>query len=144
MGKLLAFDIGAKRTGIAETDPLQIIAEAVDTINTTDLHDWLGTYLQQNQVDCLVIGEPKRLHGEASDIEVQIQTIIASLQKTFPSLPIDRQDERFTSKMAEQAMIAGGMKKKKRQQKGQIDQIAAVIILQSYMDRKSGPAFPIS
>ncbi len=144
MARILAFDVGGKRTGVAETDPLQLIAEAVDTIETSKLLTWLDEYLKKEDVECLVIGEPIRMHGEPSAIEGKIKEIIHSINKKHPTLKIEREDERFTSKMAQQAMIESGMKKKKRREKGQIDKVAAVIILQAYMERKSGPSFPFS
>lgn len=144
MARLLAFDLGTKRTGVAETDPMQIIAEAIGTVATDELLPWLKDYLQREKVDTLVIGEPKRMHGEHSDVEVFIRETIDRIQGEHPNLNIERQDERFTSSIAQKAMIDGGMKKKQRRDKGQIDKISAVLILQAYMDRKSGPSFPFS
>lgn len=139
MGKLLAFDVGTKRTGIAESDPLKIIASPVGYIETSTMIEWLKSYLTLNEVETLIIGAPKRLHGEDSDVESFIREEIAKINKDFPTLQIEREDERFTSKLAQRAMIDGGMKKQKRREKGLIDQISAVLILQSYMDR--GPLF---
>lgn len=139
MAVLLAFDIGEKRTGIAETDPMKIIASPVGYVATDDLTKWLSDYLSKNEVETLVVGAPKRMHGEASDVEGFISKKIEAIQNAHPSLKIDREDERFTSMMAQRAMIDGGMKKSKRREKGMVDQISAVIILQSYMDK--GPLF---
>lgn len=141
MPRLIAFDIGTKRTGIAETDPMQIIAEAVGYVETVELHNWLSAYLEKEKVEALVIGEPKRMHGEASEVETFIQKVIAKINTDHPSLKVERQDERFTSSMAQRAMIDSGMKKMKRREKGLVDQVSAVIILQAYMDRQSGPSF---
>lgn len=141
MPKLLALDIGTKRTGIAETDPMQIIAEAVGYVETKDLLSWLKAYVEREHPEVLVIGEPKRMHGVHSDVEVFIQAWIKKAQEALPGLNIERQDERFTSALAQKAMIDGGMKKMKRREKGIVDQISAVLILQAYMDRKSGPSF---
>lgn len=141
MPKILAFDIGTKRTGIAETDPMQIIAEAVGYVETKNLLNWLKDYVQRENPECLVIGEPKRMHGVPSDVEAFIQSWIQKAKNALPDLKVERQDERFTSSMAQKAMIAGGMKKMKRREKGMVDQISAVLILQAYMDRNSGPSF---
>lgn len=141
MGKLLAFDVGMKRTGIAETDPMKIIASAVGYVETDTLLKWLENYLFTEQVETLVVGAPKRMHGEVSDVEGFISELIGKIEKKFPNLPIARQDERFTSMLAQRAMIEGGMKKSKRREKGMVDQVSAVIILQSYMDSQSGPSF---
>ena len=136
MAKVLALDIGTKRTGVAETDPLQIIASGLTTIATTDLLFFLDTYIQQEHPECLIVGEPKRLHGEASDVEKYIGEIVVQIQKVFPNLKIERIDERFTSKMASHAISQSGLKKKKRQDKALIDEVSAVIILQSWMQQK--------
>ncbi|NVK27134.1 MAG: Holliday junction resolvase RuvX [Flavobacteriia bacterium] len=141
MPKLLAFDIGTKRTGIAETDPMQIIAEGVGYVETPLLLKWLDEYLGKEKIEALIIGEPKRMHGEHSQVEGFIQETIQKILKRHPNLTIHRQDERFTSSLAQRAMIDGGMKKMKRREKGMVDQISAVIILQAYMDKKTGPSF---
>ncbi|KAB2814881.1 Holliday junction resolvase RuvX [Phaeocystidibacter luteus] len=141
MPKLLAFDIGTKRTGIAETDPMQIIAEGVGYVETPMLLKWLDEYLNKENIEALVIGEPKRMHGEHSQVEGFIQEMIQKILKRHPNLKIERQDERFTSSLAQKAMIDGGMKKMKRREKGMVDQISAVIILQAYMDKQTGPSF---
>lgn len=132
----MALDFGQKRTGIAITDPLQLIASALDTVQTSDLLPYLERYFSANTVECLVIGEPKRMDNSPSEIESVIQKFIDKVKSRFPDLPVWRQDERFTSKMAVQAMVAGGMKKKKRQDKALVDQISATLILQAYLSRK--------
>lgn len=135
MGQLLAFDLGTVRTGIAESDPMRIIASPVGYVKTAELLQWLDVYLTTHSVDALVVGEPKRMHGEASDVESFIQKTIQRIQTAHPNLSIERQDERFTSVMAQQAMLDGGLKKGKRREKGVVDQISAVLILQAWMER---------
>ena len=136
MAKILAIDYGTKRTGLAETDPLQIIASGLTTVETPKLQDFIVDYLNKEKVELIVIGEPKRLHGEASAVEKSIIPFINFIKKRFPHIAIEREDERFTSKMAFQTMIDGGLKKKKRQDKSLIDKVSATIILQSYLERK--------
>mgnify|MGYP003330932627 CR=1 FL=1 len=136
MGRVLAVDYGTKRVGLAVTDPLQIIANPLDTLPSNDAPEFIRNYCDKEQVDLLLVGEPKRMNNEASNVETQIQSFINRLFKILPKLKIERIDERFTSKMAFQAMIDGGMKKKDRQTKGNIDKISATIILQTYLDRK--------
>ena len=136
MGRVLAVDYGTKRVGLAVTDPLQIIANPLDTLPSNDAPEFIRNYCDKEQVDLLLVGEPKRMNNEASNVETQIQSFINRLFKILPKLKIERIDERFTSKMAFQAMIDGGMKKKDRQIKGNIDKISATIILQTYLDRK--------
>lgn len=135
MSRLLAIDYGQKRTGIAVSDPLQIIASGLTTVPTEELMTFLKDYLAKEQVEKIIIGDPKRLNDEPSTISVLINSFVEKLAKTFPGMPIERMDERFTSKMAFQTMIDGGLKKKQRQNKALIDQIAATIILQDYMNR---------
>ena len=135
MAKVLALDIGTKRTGIAETDPFQIIATGLKTISTTELLFFLDDYLKTEDLECLVVGEPKRLHGVASDVEKYIGEIVNQIQKAFPTLKIERIDERFTSKIASQTIANSGLKKKKKQNKALIDEVSAVIILQSWMQK---------
>jgi putative Holliday junction resolvase len=136
MGRIVAIDYGTKRTGIAVSDPLRIIATPLDTVPTADLLPYLKTYLQKEAVDEFVVGMPKTLLNEDSEIAPLVRKFIAELEKIFPEKPVHLADERFTSSMAMQAMIDGGMKKKDRQQKGNVDKISATIILQSFMERK--------
>lgn len=136
MGRILALDFGEKRTGVAVTDPLKIIASGLTTIATKSLIDFLKNYLNSEEVDLFVIGEPKQMNNSPSESEVYIQPFLKQLTKTFPQIPIERVDERFTSKIAFQTMIDTGISRKKRQNKSLIDQISATIILQSYLDRK--------
>jgi putative Holliday junction resolvase len=133
MGRVLAIDFGMKRTGLAVTDPLRIIATALDMVETPKLIDYLKKYFHQEQVERVIIGLPKRLNNTDSEIAPEVRKFIEKFKTTFPDKPIQTIDERFTSSMAQQAMIAGGMKKKDRQVKGNVDKISAVLILQSYM-----------
>lgn len=136
MARIIAIDYGMKRTGIAVTDELQIIATALDTIETSKLIEFLDKYIAQNSIQEMVVGLPMRMHGEVGQLEVEIQKFIQKFQEKNPCIPIFRQDESFTSKMASQAIFESGIKKKKRQEKGLIDKVSATIILQSYMDSK--------
>lgn len=133
MGRILAIDYGMKRTGLAVTDPLRIIATALDTVNTDDLIDYLKKYFQKEEVEKAIIGLPKRLNNTDSETAPAVRRFMETFKAAFPEKPIQAVDERFTSSMAQQAMIAGGMKKKDRQVKGNVDKISAVLILQSYM-----------
>ncbi len=133
MGRILAVDYGLKRTGLAVTDPLRIIATALDTVPTIELLKYLSAYLQKENVDEFVVGMPKTLLNEDSQIAPQVRVFIEQLKKTFPDKPIHLADERFTSRMAMRTMIDGGMKKKDRQVKGNVDKISATIILQSFL-----------
>ncbi|WP_299764601.1 Holliday junction resolvase RuvX [uncultured Dokdonia sp.] len=136
MARIIAIDYGTKRTGIAITDELQMIASGLTTVETKKLMPFLKEYFQKEQVEAMVIGEPKRMNNEASDVEAHIIRFRESVLKTFPDLKIIRQDERFTSKMAFQTMIDSGIGKKKRQNKALVDQISATIILQDYLYNK--------
>jgi len=137
MGRILAIDYGLKRTGIAVTDPLQIIATALETVETAILIVFLKNYFQKETVDEVVIGMPKKLNNEDSDTASEVRKFIELFKKNFQSMMIKEVDERFTSSIAQQAMITGGMKKKDRQVKGNVDKISATLILQSYMQSKS-------
>ncbi len=137
MKRIIALDFGTKRTGVAVTDPMQIIASGLDTVLTKDLISFLKSYLNSEPVSTIVLGEPKQMDNTPSESEAAIKALILTLEAEFTGIEIARQDERFTSKMAVQAMVAGGMKKKKRQEKGRIDQISATLILQAYLNRIS-------
>ncbi|SRR5258706_1829556 len=137
MGRILAIDYGLKRTGLAVTDPLQIIATALETVETSALSAFLKNYFQKETVDEVVIGMPKKLNNQDSDTAASVKKFIELFKKNFPAMTIREVDERFTSSMAQQAMIAGGMKKKDRQVKGNVDKISATLILQSYLQSKS-------
>jgi putative holliday junction resolvase len=134
MGRLLAIDYGLKRTGIAVTDPLRIIATPLETVPTSDLLTFLATYVQKESVDEFVVGMPKTLMNEDSEIAPVIRKFVENLKSKYPEKPVHLADERFTSSMAMRAMIEGGMKKKDRQVKGNVDKISAAIILQSFID----------
>lgn len=136
MARILAIDYGTKRTGLAVTDELQIIASGLTTVNTKELIDFLKEYTSNEQVELFLIGEPKQMDNTASESEVYIKKFIAILQKEFPNIPMQRVDERFTSKMAFQTMIDSGLKKNKRKNKALIDEISATLILQSYLYSK--------
>ncbi|NQV77912.1 MAG: Holliday junction resolvase RuvX [Lutibacter sp.] len=136
MARILAIDYGEKRTGIAITDDLQIIASGLTTVDTKKIFSFLTEYLKNENVELFVVGEPKQLNNTESESEQFIKPFILKLSTTFPKIPIKRIDERFTSKMAFQSMIDSGLKKKQRQNKALIDEISATIILQSYLNQK--------
>ena len=133
MGRILAIDFGKVRTGIAITDELQIIASGLTTVETKLLISFLKDYVSRENVELFIIGKPKQMNNKDSESEALILPFIKKLQKEIPKIPLKRVDERFTSKMAFQTMIDGGLKKKQRQDKGLIDEISATIILQSYL-----------
>jgi len=133
MARILAIDYGKKRTGIAVTDNLQIIASGLTTVPTKELYPFLKEYTNNEKVELFLVGEPKQMDNSASESEALIIPFIDDLIKMFPSIPIKRIDERFTSKMAFQTMIDSGLKKKQRQNKALVDEISATIILQSYL-----------
>lgn len=135
MGRIVALDIGRKRTGIAMTDPLRIIASPLETIPTHKVIDYLTELFLKENIDILVVGYPRQMNNTLSEAVNYIKPVINSIKKKFPNMPIELVDERFTSKMAMQAMIDGGMKKKDRQVKSNVDKISAAIILQSYMEQ---------
>ena len=136
MGRILAIDYGLKRTGIAVTDPLRIIATALEVIDSQKLMEFLKSYFKKEQVDELVLGLPKKLNNQDTDMTPHINRLAESLKKTFPDKPLALVDERFTSSIAHQTMIEGGMKKKDRQVKGNADKISATLILQTYMQSR--------
>lgn len=136
MGRLLAIDYGTKRMGIAVTDPLQIIATSLTTIHPKEAIDFFTKYFTDEMVDQVIFGEPKQLDGTASESNVPLQAFINLFRKKFPNMKIAMMDERYTSRMALNAMIDAGVKKNQRRDKGLIDRTAAVIILQSYMESK--------
>ncbi len=137
MGRILAIDYGTKRTGLAVTDEMQIIASGLTTVETKDLLVFLKDYTVSENVVKFVVGEPKQMDNTASESEVFIQKFLKQLTKAIPEIPVERVDERFTSKMAFQTMIDGGLKKKQRQNKALIDEISATLILQSYLSSNS-------
>lgn len=135
MGRILAIDYGRKRSGIAVSDPMKIIAGGLTTVDTPKLLPFLVDYCKKEEVETFVVGEAKHMDNTPSESMQYIEPFVEQLAKTFPQIPIERIDERFTSKMAFQAMIDGGLKKKQRQNKAMIDQVSATIILQSYMNK---------
>ena len=137
MGRILSIDVGKKRTGIAVTDPLQIIANGLVTVATSELLDFLKTYVAQENVDRIVIGRPLQLNGRPSENLARVGQFVSTWRKTMPTIPIEYYDERFTSVIAQQTIIAGGIKKKtRREDKGLVDEVSATIILQDYMRSK--------
>ncbi|MBR6018199.1 MAG: Holliday junction resolvase RuvX [Paludibacteraceae bacterium] len=134
MGRILAIDYGRRRTGLAVTDPLRITANPLLTVETKDLVAWLHDYLAREQVDQVVIGHPTQMNGQESESMNYIRPFMGTFKKQFPDLPITMYDERFTSVLAHQAMLAGGMKRKDRQDKAAVDKIAACIILEDYLE----------
>ena len=133
MARILSIDYGQKRTGLAVTDPLQIIAGGLATVSTSGLFDWLKDYLSKESVERIIIGEPKQTNGQPSENLARVQQFVNRWKKAFPQVPIEYYDERFTSVLAHQAMIDGGLKKKARQDKGLVDEISATIILEDYL-----------
>lgn len=133
MGRILALDYGKKRTGIAVTDIMQIIASGLTTVDTTALFSFLESYILEEDVELFIVGLPKQMNYQDSESEVLIKPFLEKLESKFPEIPIKRVDERFTSKMATQTMIASGLSKKQRKNKALVDEISATIILQSYL-----------
>lgn len=136
MARILSIDYGKKRTGLAVTDPLQIIAGGLATVATSELFDYLQAYISREQVEMIVIGEPRLPNGEPSENLARVQQFVNRWRKAVPQVPIQFYDERFTSVLAHQAMLDGGLKKKARQNKGLVDEISATIILEDYMRSK--------
>jgi putative Holliday junction resolvase len=136
LARILSIDYGKKRTGLAVTDPLQIIAGGLATVSTSELFDYLQAYIAREQVEIIVIGEPRQPNGEPSENLARVQQFVNRWRKAVPQIPIQFYDERFTSVLAHQAMLDGGLKKKARQNKGLVDEISATIILEDYLRSK--------
>ena len=136
MPRILAFDYGTKRVGIAATDPLKIIANSLTTIHPKDIITFLQKYLLSEEVELFVIGEPKQMDGSASESAAQVKGFFTTLKKHFPLIPIQMMDERFTSKMASVTIAQSGLNKAAKKNKSLVDGIAATIILQSYMEKQ--------
>lgn len=136
MGRILAIDFGKKRTGIAVTDELQIIASGLTTVYTEDLIHFLKEYISKNQVELFLVGKPKQMNNTDSESEALILPFLKKLKNQIPQIPLLRIDERFTSKIAVQTMIDSGLNKKQRRNKALVDEISATIILQSYLYNK--------
>jgi putative Holliday junction resolvase len=136
LARILSIDYGRKRTGIAVTDSLQIIAGGLATVSTSELFDWLQAYMQREEVERIVIGEPRQPNGQPSENLARVQQFVNRWRKAHPEVPIEYFDERFTSVLAHQAMLDGGLKKKARQDKALVDEISATIILEDYLRSK--------
>ncbi|HMU06341.1 MAG TPA: Holliday junction resolvase RuvX [Kaistella sp.] len=136
MGKIMAIDYGKKRCGIAVTDDMQIIASGLETIETSDIFEFLKKYFVENQVDSIVVGLPTDLKGNLSEVETEILKFLERFKSEFPEVEIHRFDERFTSKMASFFISQSGKSKKKREEKGLIDKVSATIILQNFLEQK--------
>ncbi|MCD8296896.1 MAG: Holliday junction resolvase RuvX [Prevotella sp.] len=134
MARILSIDYGKKRTGLAVTDPLQIIAGGLVTVDTSLLLDYLNSYIQKEQVERIVVGEPRQSDGSPSENMIRVQQFVSRWRKVHPEIPIVLYDERFTSVLAHRAMIDGGLRKKTRQNKALVDEISATIILQGYLE----------
>lgn len=136
MPRILAVDYGTKRVGLAVTDPLQIIASALDTVHSKDVIAYLKNYMATNEVECFVVGKPTRLDGSDSQSAVHVENFVNLLRKNFPAIPVERVDERFTSTIATRSLLEMGLKKKDRAKKENVDMVSAVLILQTYMQGK--------
>jgi len=136
MGRILGIDYGRKRTGIAVTDPLKIVAGNLETVPTHTLMQYIKDYVAREQVECIVVGKPTQLNGQPSESMKYIEPFVSRLHKEFPDMPVVMYDERFTSTIAHRAMIDGGMKKSDRRDKARVDAIAATIILNDYLQSK--------
>jgi putative Holliday junction resolvase len=136
MARILAIDYGKKRTGLAVTDPMQIIANGLTTVATSELEAYILDYASREELECIVVGKPTQNSGEVSENMRRIEPFVNRLQKLLPHIPVEYCDERFTSLLAHQAMLDGGLHKKERQNKALVDEISATIILQSYMDAR--------
>jgi putative holliday junction resolvase len=136
MGRILAIDYGQKRVGVAVTDEMQMIAGPLETIHSKDILEFLADYCSREKVECIVVGEPRQMDGSPSESARFVEPFIRSLQSSFPSIPVERMDERFTSMMASQAILMSGARKKKRQDKSLVDKVSAVLILQSYLEMR--------
>lgn len=134
MGRILAIDYGRKRVGLAVTDELKIIANALGTVHASDVMDYLKRYLKDNKVECFVVGEPRDMMNRPSEAERFIQPFVRNLRKLFPEIRVERYDERFTSMMATRAIFDSGAKKSDRQNKALVDAVSATLILQSYLE----------
>ncbi|HCO66632.1 MAG TPA: Holliday junction resolvase RuvX [Dysgonomonas sp.] len=137
MGRLLAIDYGTKRTGIAVTDPLKIIPTGLATVRTFQLMEYLKQYFQKERVECVIVGLPRQMNNKLSENAEHVMLFVKQFKKSFPDIPVEFYDERFTSVIAQKSMIESGMKKKDRQNKAIVDEISATIILQGYMESRA-------
>src|SRR5450631_880067 len=133
MGRILAIDYGLKRTGIAVTDPLKIIASALTTIESARIFTFLEEYLKKETIELILIGDPRNLDDSPTDISADVHRIIGILNRKFPAVPVQSVDERYSSVMASRALVEMGMKKSRRREKGLVDQVAATLMLQEYL-----------
>ena len=133
MARIVSIDYGKKRTGLAVTDPLQLIASGLAIVSTSELFEYLTQYVAKESVERIVIGEPRQPNGQPSENLARVQQFVNRWRKAMPQIPIEYYDERFTSVLAHQAMLVGGLKKKARQDKALVDEISATIILEDYM-----------
>ncbi len=138
MDRYIGIDYGRKRTGIAASDPLGIFASALDTIDSTKLIDYLKNYASKERILAFVVGYPVNMDGKPSEAQADVDLFLKQLEKAFPGVPVQLEDERFTSVLAQRVMIDGGMKKSERREKGSVDRISAALILQGYLDRLNG------
>ena len=136
MGRIVAIDYGRKRTGLAVTDTLQMIANGLTTIPSGELVKFLSEYISREPVERFIVGLPKQMNNEPSENMKYVEAFVTHLRRTLPDIPVEYYDEHFTSVLAHKAMLDGGLRKKKRQDKGLVDEISAVIILQSYLENK--------
>ncbi|MCC6684197.1 MAG: Holliday junction resolvase RuvX [Bacteroidia bacterium] len=136
MARIIAIDYGSKRVGLAVTDPLQMIAGPLDTVHSKDVIAYLKAYLEREEVALFVLGKPLQMDGSDSESARLVENFLSLLRKNFPAVPVERVDERFTSKMAQRTLINAGKKKKDRQDKSLLDKISATLILQSYLDSR--------
>ena len=137
LGRILAIDYGTKRTGIAHTDPLQMIASPLETVATHELMLYLEAYFSREKVEALVVGQPRKMDNTESESMKQIRFFVEAFKKRFAQIPVKWMDERFTSKMAMDALLEGGMKKSDRRIKGNIDKVSAALILQSFLEKRN-------
>ena len=144
MDRLIGIDFGKKRTGLAVSDPLHIFSSALDTVDTAKLIDYLKKYAEKETIERFVVGYPTNLDGRPAEARADVDVFLKALGKAFPDTPVSLEDERFTSVLAHQAMIDGGMKASDRRDKKSVDRISAAIILQGYMDRTSGATFAVN
>ena len=144
MDRIIGIDYGRSRTGIAVSDPLGIFASALDTVHSAKLIDYLKNYAENERILHFVVGYPMNLNGKPSEAQADVDVFLKALKKAFPEVPVSLEDERFTSVLAHQAMIDGGMKASDRRKKASVDKISAAIILQGWLDRRSGSSSAIN
>lgn len=136
-GRIVALDYGTKRTGVAVTDPDQMIASPLDTVLSHDLMNYLRAYFEREQVALLVVGYPRQMDYSESESMKQIRFFVGAFKKRFKDIPVEYMDERFTSSLAREALVSGGMKKSDRREKGQVDRVSAALILQSFLEKRN-------